>query len=94
MVKIHYTGKLENGKQFDSSVGGPPFECQIGVGQVIAGWDEGVCMMNKGSEATFTIPSEKGYGSQGAPPDIPPNATLIFTVQLLDFQAKQKPSQV
>ena len=63
MVKIHYTGKLTNGKQFDSSVGGPPFECQIGVGQVIQGWDEGICKLNKGAEATLTIPGEMGYGA-------------------------------
>ena len=86
-VVMHYTGKLTNGSKFDSSVDrGTPFECQIGVGQVIKGWDEGVIQMNKGSKATFTIPPEMGYGAQGAGGVIPPNATLIFDVELISFQ--------
>merc|ERR1740117_720561 len=85
-VVMHYTGKLTNGNVFDSSVQrGTPFECQIGVGQVIKGWDQGVIQMNKGSKATFTIPPEMGYGAQGAGGVIPPNATLIFDVELISF---------
>ena len=86
-VVMHYTGKLTNGTTFDSSVTrGTPFECTIGVGQVIKGWDEGVVQMKKGSKATFTIPPEMGYGAQGAGGVIPPNATLIFDVELISFQ--------
>jgi peptidylprolyl isomerase len=86
-VTMHYTGKLENGSVFDSSVTrGTPFECTIGVGQVIKGWDQGVPQMKKGGKATFTIPASLGYGAQGAGGVIPPNATLIFDVELLDFK--------
>ena len=86
-VTIHYTGKLTNGNVFDSSVSrGQPFQCKIGVGQVIKGWDQGVTQMRKGGKATFTIPPELGYGAAGAGGVIPPNATLIFDVELLDFK--------
>ena len=86
-VTMHYTGKLTNGQVFDSSVTrGTPFQCQIGVGQVIQGWDKGVPQMKKGGKATFTIPPEMGYGAQGAGGVIPPNATLIFDVELIDFK--------
>ena len=83
-VKVHYTGWLENGKKFDSSVDrDQPFDFIIGTGQVIKGWDEGVSTMKVSGKRKLTIPSELGYGSRGAGSDIPPNATLIFDVELL-----------
>ena len=84
-VTVHYRGRLTNGKQFDSSIGGKPFTFKIGMGQVIRGWDEGVATMCLGEVSTFVISSDYGYGFRGAPPDIPPNATLIFDVQLLNI---------
>ena len=86
-VKVHYTGWLENGKKFDSSVDrGQPFEFTIGIGQVIKGWDEGVSTMRTGGKRKLIIPSGLAYGPRGAGSDIPPNATLIFEVQLLGIQ--------
>jgi peptidylprolyl isomerase len=83
-VSVHYTGRLTNGKKFDSSVDrGDPFEFTIGVGQVIRGWDEGVMSMKVGGKRQLIIPSDLGYGARGAPPAIPPNAELIFDVELL-----------
>lgn len=82
-VKIHYTGWLEDGTVFDSSVKrGVPFETRIGVGQVIAGWDMGVIGMKKGSKRKLTIPPELAYG-ENAVSIIPPNSTLIFEVELI-----------
>jgi len=83
-VRVHYTGRLTNGKKFDSSVDrGRPFEFTIGVGQVIRGWDEGVMSMKVGGKRQLIIPPELGYGARGAPPAIPPNAEIIFDVELL-----------
>lgn len=90
-VTVHYTGWLykngRRGKKFDSSLdSGQPFTFQLGAGEVIEGWDRGVEGMRVGGKRELIIPSEMGYGETGAPPEIPPNATLSFEVQLLDVQ--------
>ncbi|KAF7979507.1 hypothetical protein HWV62_10897 [Athelia sp. TMB] len=86
LVKIHYTGTLENGSEFDSSrKKTKPFETIIGKGRVIKGWDEGVPQLSKGERAKLTITPDFGYGKGGYPPIIPGNSILIFDVELVDI---------
>lgn len=83
-VSVHYVGTLPDGTKFDSSRDrGEPISFKLGVGQVIRGWDEGIALLNVGSRAKLTIPSELGYGARGAGNVIPPNSTLIFDVELM-----------
>jgi peptidylprolyl isomerase len=87
VITVHYTGWLTDSTKFDSSRDrGQPFTYQYGVGQVIRGWDDGVATMKVGGKCRFTIPPELGYGRQGAGGVIPPNATLIFEVELLGIK--------
>ncbi|XP_020893609.1 12 kDa FK506-binding protein [Exaiptasia diaphana] len=86
-VVVHYTGTLIDGKKFDSSRDrGKPFKFTLGAGQVIRGWDEGVCQMKVGECAKLTCSPDYAYGSKGYPGVIPPNATLIFDVELLGVE--------
>jgi len=93
-VKVHYTGTLLDGTEFDSSrKRADPFSFKLGVGQVIKGWDEGVATMVVGERAKFTIQGHKAYGKAGSPPNIPPDATLVFDVELLSFEDKEDVSK-
>ncbi len=86
-VSVHYTGKLTNGQVFDSSLQrNQPIEFPLGVGHVIPGWDEGIQLLKVGEKATFIIPSDLAYGSRGAGGVIPPNATLVFDVELMNVK--------
>jgi FKBP-type peptidyl-prolyl cis-trans isomerase len=85
MDSVHYKGQLADGTEFDSSYKrNQTLDFQVGVGQVISGWDEGICLLNVGDKSRLVIPSDLGYGSQGAGGVIPPHATLVFDVELVD----------
>lgn len=87
LVSVNYVGRLSTGEEFDSSAQhGRPIQFVLGAGQVIQGWDEGIEGMRVGEKKTLTVPPEKGYGPNGYPPVIPPNATLIFDVELVSVQ--------
>ncbi|NBV24746.1 MAG: FKBP-type peptidyl-prolyl cis-trans isomerase [Proteobacteria bacterium] len=87
VVAVHYTGWLTNGTKFDSSVDrGEPFSFTVGMNEVIGGWDVAVGRMRVGDKVKLTIPPELGYGEGGYPGAIPPNATLIFEIELLEVQ--------
>lgn len=83
IVTVHYTGTLEDGTEFDSSRGRAPFKFLLGGGQVIQGWDEGIVGMKVGGRRELTICGDMAYGEAGFPPKIPPDATLVFDVELL-----------
>jgi peptidylprolyl isomerase len=86
-VKVHYAGRLTDGTEFDNSYKrGQPIDFQVGTGMVIPGWDEGIMLMQKGEKRTLIIPANLAYGPDGRPPVIPPNSTLVFDVELVDFQ--------
>ena len=87
-VTVHYTGWFTDGKKFDSSIGGKPLPFKIGAHEVIPGWEDGVAGMKVGGKRQLKIPSELGYGAKGYPGAIPPNATLIFDVELISIDSK------
>jgi FKBP-type peptidyl-prolyl cis-trans isomerase FkpA len=93
IIDVQYTGWLYDpyapgfhGKQFDSSAGRGPFSFMLGVGSVIPGWDRGVAGMKVGGKRTLIVPSNLAYGMRGAPPDIPPDSTLVFDIELLKLK--------
>jgi FKBP-type peptidyl-prolyl cis-trans isomerase len=86
ILVVHYTGMLEDGTVFDSSEGGEPFPFQLGVGMVIQGWEQGIEGMKVGGKRELTISPDLGYGEAGFPPDIPPNATLKYEVELVEIR--------
>lgn len=89
VLNMHYTGKLEDGTEFDSSIPrGRAFTFTLGTGQVIKGWDQGLLGMCEGEKRKLVIPAELGYGDRGAPPKIPGGATLIFEVELLTIERR------
>ncbi|HRQ22391.1 MAG TPA: FKBP-type peptidyl-prolyl cis-trans isomerase [Anaerolineales bacterium] len=86
-VSVHYTGKFQDGKVFDSSIPrGEPITFQLGARRVIKGWDEGIALMKVGGKAQFIIPPDLAYGDRGAGGVIPPNATLVFDVELVEVK--------
>lgn len=96
VVAVHYTGTLENGTVFDTTEGGEPIRFALGTGTVIPGWDEGIALMHQGSKGILVIPPAMAYGDQGSGEIIPPNATLIFDVELVEISegAPEQPTQV
>lgn len=90
VVTVHYTGWLPQGKEFDSSRGGRPFEVAIGYGRVIDGWDHGIVGMKVGGQRRLVVPPALGYGERGNGP-IPGNATMVFDVELLEVQDRALP---
>lgn len=91
VLHMHYTGKLEDGTEFDSSLPkNQPFVFSLGTGQVIKGWDQGLLGMCEGEKRKLVIPSELGYGERGAPPKIPGGATLVFEVELLKIERRSE----
>jgi peptidylprolyl isomerase len=86
-LTVQYTGTLTNGKKFDSSLdSGKPYQFRVGRGEVIKGWDEAFMTMRQGGKRKLIIPPNLGYGVRGNPPDIPPNSTLLFDVELLEIK--------
>jgi FKBP-type peptidyl-prolyl cis-trans isomerase len=90
-LSMKYTGKLENGAEFDSTAkhGDQPFKFPLGAGRVIKGWDQGILGMKVGGKRKLTIPPELGYGARGAGDRIPPNSTLVFDVELVGVEKKK-----
>jgi FKBP-type peptidyl-prolyl cis-trans isomerase len=86
MCTVNYKGMLLDGTVFDSSEGREPFTFQLGQGQVIKGWDEGIALMQKGTKALLIIPSALAYGDRGAGDMIPPYSPLVFEVEMIDFK--------